>query len=244
MAGARTREGRPARYQALAGALRADIRAGRLKPGDAMPTEHELAQAHGVSRFTVREALRHLEDDGLIRRRRGSGTVVTADSPRLRQGFADTAALLQYAARSTFRFAIEGLVTLRPADARLLKRPEGEARILIRGTRVMDGAVEPIALTEVWIDPALGALVAQLEEGHEALFSQLERLGAPPVERVAQEIAAVGLTAEQGRILHVPARSPALRIVRHYHAADGTTPEISCSIHPSERFSYMMEIRR
>ncbi len=53
-----------------------ELRSGRLKPGDALPTELALAASSEVSRNTVRHALAELERNGLIRRVRGSGTFV------------------------------------------------------------------------------------------------------------------------------------------------------------------------
>ncbi len=209
-----------------------------------MPTEHELAARHQVSRFTVREALRQLTNDGLVRRKRGSGTVVAADMPVLRQGYGDTSALLQYAASSSFLFEQRGLVQLSPATARLLKRPEAEAWHLIQGVRVMDGAPEPVAVTDAFVHPRFGGYLAQLQSTHEALFSQLARLAGFTVGRVEQEIQAVAVSAAEAAALHVPPRSPALRILRHYFESDGSLAEMSCSVHPGERFSYTMVIDR
>jgi DNA-binding GntR family transcriptional regulator len=62
------------RYLELADLLRSNIVEGRLTELESFPTESELCEEHGVSRFTVREALRQLQTEGLIRRRRGSGT--------------------------------------------------------------------------------------------------------------------------------------------------------------------------
>ena len=231
-----------ARYLQLAATLRAEIRSGQLKPGDPLPTEHELAARYKVSRFTVREALRQLSNDGLIRRKRGSGTVVAADRPVLRQGFADTGALLQYAASSDFIIERLGLVRLAPSVARMLKRPEGESWHLIRGVRVLDGLPEPLALTDAWIHPRFDAHVPSLRSDHEALFSQLSRLAGLRVEKVEQEIQAVVVTAAEAAILRVAPRSPALRILRHYFDSDGALAEMSCSVHPGERFSYTMVI--
>jgi GntR family transcriptional regulator len=56
---------------------------GRLPGGARLPSEPDLAAQMGVSRATLRDALRSLESDGLLRRVRGSGTYVT-DRPRVR----------------------------------------------------------------------------------------------------------------------------------------------------------------
>lgn len=52
------------------------IAEGRLKPGDKLPPERELAEIFGVSRSSVRDAIRVLEVQGLVEPRHGDGTVV------------------------------------------------------------------------------------------------------------------------------------------------------------------------
>lgn len=56
--------------------LRAEILAGRLAAGDAMPSERTLAERHGVNRHAVREALKRLEQAGLVRISQGGATRV------------------------------------------------------------------------------------------------------------------------------------------------------------------------
>ena len=53
-----------------------DIKSGQYSPGSKLPSEDQLAREFSVSRVTLREALRVLEDDGVIVRRHGSGTFV------------------------------------------------------------------------------------------------------------------------------------------------------------------------
>src|SRR5262245_28572014 len=53
-----------------------ELRAGRLKPGQAIPTEQYLMKTLGVARATIRQAMASLENDGLIRRVQGKGTFV------------------------------------------------------------------------------------------------------------------------------------------------------------------------
>ncbi|MBX2883886.1 MAG: FadR family transcriptional regulator [Granulosicoccus sp.] len=63
----------------IAARLRRDITTGQLEPRERLAPERELAQAHGVARGTVREALNQLSTEGLVEIRPGSGTYV-ADS--------------------------------------------------------------------------------------------------------------------------------------------------------------------
>ena len=74
---------RPPAYQILADDLRAQITSGQLRPGDRLPTEPELCQRSGVSRSTVREALRLLASQHLIVTTRGvtGGSFVARPSP-------------------------------------------------------------------------------------------------------------------------------------------------------------------
>ncbi len=66
------------KYYQLARTLSEQIAAGSLKLNDQLPTEEMLCDMYGVSRGTVREAVRLLQEEGLIRRERGRGTFVTA----------------------------------------------------------------------------------------------------------------------------------------------------------------------
>jgi GntR family transcriptional regulator len=68
-------------HQQLAESLLAQISEGQLAVGDRLPTEMELGESSGLARGTVRRALRHLEELGMISRRPGAGTIVIAPAP-------------------------------------------------------------------------------------------------------------------------------------------------------------------
>jgi DNA-binding GntR family transcriptional regulator len=80
---------RAALARRVADALRAEIAAGRLKPGARLANEVALAKALDISRPTLREAIRVLGRDGLLRIRHGIGTFV-AEEPRLIWGRLDS----------------------------------------------------------------------------------------------------------------------------------------------------------
>ncbi|WP_062763266.1 FadR/GntR family transcriptional regulator [Falsirhodobacter sp. alg1] len=60
----------------VADALRTEIRSGNLKPGDRLPSEAKLTEAHGVSRTVIREAIASLRADGMVEARQGAGVFV------------------------------------------------------------------------------------------------------------------------------------------------------------------------
>ena len=71
-----------AAYTLIHRALRSEILSGRRSPGLKLPPERDLCAQYGVSRITVRHALRLLADEGLVERHRSRGTYVRAATPR------------------------------------------------------------------------------------------------------------------------------------------------------------------
>ena len=83
------------KYLQVADILRREIAEGVFRDGDKLTTEEELRFRFRVSRQTVRQAIAQLEDDGLVDRRRGSGTYVR-HGPRRRQGLLRVGVLTSY----------------------------------------------------------------------------------------------------------------------------------------------------
>jgi DNA-binding FadR family transcriptional regulator len=71
----------PQRYEQVVQRLAADVLAGRLAPGERLPSERDLARALGVGRASVREAIAALQNEGVLETRPGSGSFVAADAP-------------------------------------------------------------------------------------------------------------------------------------------------------------------
>lgn len=231
------------RYLQIASDLRAGIAGGTYSAGGQLPTEAELCARYAVSRFTVREALRRLQAEGLIERRRGSGTTVaTATNRAVRQSLSNVEEILQYAAHSHFAFEHHGLVRLSRTQARDLGAEAGARWCRFTGIRTTGEDGRPIALTDAFVHPDLAEAAKQVRPGTEAIFTQLERLGHVRVARIDQDIEAVAANAQQADALQVPRRSPCLRIVRAYHDETGRLFELSSSIHPGDRFTYSMHI--
>jgi DNA-binding FadR family transcriptional regulator len=101
---------RPPAYQILADELRAEITSGRLRPGERLPPEPELGIRTGVSRSTVREALRLLASQNLIVTTRGvtgGSFVAHPDTGQLSEALSTGLALLANAAVVGFMDLLE-----------------------------------------------------------------------------------------------------------------------------------------
>ncbi|WP_393916759.1 GntR family transcriptional regulator [Halostreptopolyspora alba] len=68
-------------YRRVMTALLADIESGRLGPGDQLPSTRELAEQYGVASMTVRNALKHLQQQGHVQPTHGVGWFVTEPPP-------------------------------------------------------------------------------------------------------------------------------------------------------------------
>lgn len=235
---------RKPRYLELADDLRRQILDGSL-PSDGFPTESALCSSYGVSRFTVREALRTLQNEGLIQRRRGSGTVIQPAAARggaLHQPLSNVAEILQYARDSSFLFQRDGDAVLPRVIAEQAGVSVGGRWARFRGIRTRAGEAGPIAVTDAYIHPALCDIADAIDVAADTIFRQVERLARVRIAHITQDIQAVPASADIAAALNVPRRSACLRILRCYLDQDGRAIEISASHHPGTRFAYNMHI--
>ena len=93
------------------------IASGELVRGDRLPSESALAEAYGVSRPTIREALARLREDGVVRSRRGAGAFVEAPIDRIAR-IAPLASLADLERCFDYRIALEGGAARRAARNR------------------------------------------------------------------------------------------------------------------------------
>lgn len=233
-----TNERRKPRYLQLADELRLAIVRGELKNG--FPTEDVLTKRFGVSRFTVREALRALQGEGLIQRRRGSGTVIQPAAARggaLHQPLSNVGELLQYARDSRFEFERTHDTGIPPAIEEAIGIEHGGRWVRFRGLR-HDAAGVPLAVTDAFLHESIENEADQVRPGAGPIFEQVERLVGLTLSTITQDIQAIAAEAELARELAIDPGSPVLRIIRCYIDTTGRTFEISASYHPGERFAY------
>ncbi len=204
--------------------LRQEILHGRFTGAERLPSEPELARIFQVSRPTLREALRVLETEGLLRRRHGVGTfvrprgTVTAGVERL-QSFTETIRQAGYPARDQ---VLEiRLVRLRGTVAALLEARPGDAGILVRSLRWIGRT--PVIYCEDTLPVSLlpDPAVVEMRRRRESLldFFRLDLRMEVRLARLTIEATPAGGAA--GKALAVPAGQPLLRLAgTAFDAAD------------------------
>lgn len=231
-------------HEQMAAELREEILRGDYRNLKKFPTESALCNRYGVSRYTVREALRPLQQEGLIERTRGSGTKTqpaTARGGSLYQ-FSSITEILQYARDTKFAFTALGTTALPTAIAALVGVPSNERWLHFRGLRTRPGQAEPIALTDAYIRSGFAGVADKITPSGATIFSQLEQLARVKVTHVTQDIKSIAAGASIANELAIPRRSPCLHILRCYVDSEDNLLEISSSYHPGERFIYSMRI--
>lgn len=232
-------------YVLVAQTLIDDIRRGHYGVGDLLPPETSLCTQFGVSRHTMREAMRLLIERGLVTRQRGIGTTVTAREPRAHytQSTASVADLPQYVEET--RLVIKELKDVLAVGelSELLACPPGQRWLYARAWRYVGRSKDPIALTHIYVHAAYSGIKGLIGAPNVPVYSLIERQYGERVAEVKQRIDAKILGADEAQALNVPEGSAALMITRHYHAASGRLLEVAVNLHPADRFSYSMSLR-
>lgn len=161
----------------LEGDLRARLDSGEFDTGR-FPTDQELVDAYDVSRHTVREAIRHLNKTGVLKRERGRGTVV--NRTEFEQSLGTLYSLFESVESSGVEQTSEvlelGLVSDSVAASHLEVAEDAELLLLAR-LRLAGG--EPLAIDRAWLPAAIAGELIDVDWGHTALYNELRRLGAP-----------------------------------------------------------------
>ena len=202
-------------------ALRQLIEGGEWSAGSQLPNEDRLGEMLGISRITLRHALRNLEEAGLLRREHGRGTFVRSATVVAGvhglTSFTEEMRTLALTASSRLVEANRIAATLEIAEA--LEIGTGDAVIQLKRLRLGNGlpiGVQTSHLPEVRV-PGLLADAANVQ----SLYSWLaERCGITPVK--AKEVYRVGAVAAiDSDLLQLAAATPAFEVERIAYDSKG-----------------------
>jgi GntR family transcriptional regulator len=234
---------RKPRYMTLAEEIEGAIGAGRYAVGALLPSESELCERYRVSRHTVREATRVLQDLGLVSRRQGLGTRIQSARTPARYVLAMDAIpdLWEYVKNTELKVVRRKLIRAREALTQLPVE-DAEHWRLIEAVRYARSG-EPIAWKQVYIDARYDEIAADIGKRTVPIYSLIESRYGVTTVKVRQEVSAMAIPAEAASALKVKKGSSGLAILRHYLDSEERVFEVTMSVYPAERFRYSVELK-
>ena len=224
-------------YQQLQRALRQAIENRVLGPDDALPPERDLANEFRISRITVRKAIDGLVSEGMLVRRQGSGTFVSA---RMEKNFSKLTSFSEdMRARGRTPHSVwlkksAGSVT--PEEALTLRSSPGTPVYRFHRIRFADDA--PMAVEYATV---LASCLPSIDAVDSSLYEALERAGSRPV-RALQRLRAVLLAAEQAELLKAKERDAGLLVERVGFLKDGGAVEFTQTYYRGEIYDFVAEL--
>ncbi|WP_455138690.1 GntR family transcriptional regulator [Thermophilibacter sp.] len=207
-------------YQQIYEDIKSDIKSGKYKTGDRIPSEAELSQEYSVSRITVRRAIEDLCSDGYLSKKQGRGTFV--GTSRLYRRLSQTREVRSFSsmcaeagARQGARMLERQIVPARAAEVEFFGISEGDLLLYVRRIRTADDV--PVLDENVFIpyDWARDLFTAQLED--RSIFDAIyEVTGRRPATSTVWTISAVRATTEQSSNLQIAAGDPLIHTINYY----------------------------
>jgi GntR family transcriptional regulator len=234
------------KHSLIADALSSEIQTGKYKVGDLLPSEPELSLRFGVSRHTVRTALRSLHEIGLVSSMQGVGTQVQGSKPSSHYSHAFSSAedLLQYATSTRVRVVDHQQVLVDQDMASQFGCKPGEHWWRIRTVRSEPLSRVVVAYSEIHIPLAFGAVVEEALKSKQPVFALIEQRFQEKILEIQQEISCLSqMPTEVSTLLKLAPQSPGMQITRRYLGKGGRVLEVARTVHPSDRFKYAMRVQ-
>ncbi|MGB6103450.1 MAG: GntR family transcriptional regulator [Pusillimonas sp.] len=226
-------------YQQIKGLLLQSLDRGEWKPGEAIPSELELAARFQVSQGTVRKAIDELAAENLLLRRQGKGTFVAT----------------HHEAKVRFRFlrltpddgkqAVSGSQILdcrrvkAPSDiASLLELRSGDMVVNIRRLLSFDQA--PTILDDIWLPGAVfrNLTAESLARYRGPLYALFESEFGVSMVRAEEKIRALCAASESAQLLRVEPGTALLQVERVSYTYGDRPVEVRRGLYVTERFHY------
>jgi len=233
------------RYLQLAQTLIAEIETGHYPVGALIPTEYELCEQFGASRFTVREAIKRLVQLGMVTRQAGVGTRVLG-GPReagYRQVIEGLSDLHRYTSETTLDIFHQAVVEVTGERAQLLDARPGETWLYLEALRTT-AAGTPFAVSRIFIHPAFRGVTLPDAGDHEPIYTRIEQQFGEQIVEVRQQVEGVAIDTTDARLLGVRRGSAGLKVTRFYVNGRGEIVEVAINTHPADRYSYSQTFRR
>ncbi|MDB6000817.1 MAG: GntR family transcriptional regulator [Rhizobacter sp.] len=230
-------------YQQIKVLITRSLQSAEWKPGEAIPSEVELAARFKVSQGTVRKAIDALADENLVVRRQGKGTFVATHAEE----------------KVKFRFlrlmpddGQPGGMERRFIDCRRLRAPADVARslalrpgdIAVQVRRMLDFRGAPVVLDDIWLHGQLfkGLTAERLSQYRGPLYGLFESEFGVRMIRAEEKVRAVIADAASAELLQVASGTPLLSVERLSFTYDDKPVELRRGLYNTTAHYYRNEL--
>jgi len=229
-------------YQQIKGLILQSLQSGEWKPGEAIPSEMDLAARYRVSQGTVRKAIDELSAENLVVRRQGKGTFVATHAEqhvqyRFLKLQPDNGSVQSEGPAQ--RTIIDCKRSRASADvARALNLRSGDPVLQVR--RVLSFANVATILEDLWLPgaPFKGLTAERLSNYQGAMYALFETEFGVRMVRADERIRAVNPDAEQAQLLSVTPKTPLLSVERVAYTYNDTPMELRRGLYRTDTHHY------
>lgn len=230
-------------YFQLKQLILSEIKNGRYKSGDVIPTENEISDAFQISRTTVRQAVTELVQEGWLYRVKSKGTFVSL--PKINQDFIKKLeSFNDQILRSGMEPSTEVLefkaIPATEVVAKHLEIKENDSVIYLHRKRLADG--EPIVTIKTYLPYAECSFVLDHNLEQERLYGILSQSSATTVFRVERIVEAVEAIAEDVNLLNIKKGKPIQHFTSIGYSTFGKPIEYSLARYRGDRNSFEITV--
>jgi GntR family transcriptional regulator len=232
-------------YVQLIGLMKKLIGEKVWRPGTKLPGEMDLCDEYGVSRTVVRQALRELEINGLVTRRKGKGTFVA--EPKINESLAQRLTgfyqdMVERGLKPVTRVLHQRVVPCDDKVAGYLQIQPGTQVIDISRLRSVEDA--PIQLVNSYIPYALCPKLANVDLTNRSLYEFLENECGLFISHGRRFIEAVAANEQETKLLQVERGAPMILLDSISYLEDGRPIEYYHALHRGDRTRFEVELVR
>jgi len=230
-------------YRQIKGLMLQSLDGGEWRPGEAIPSEMELANRFNVSQGTVRKAIDEMAAENLLVRRQGKGTFVATHS--------DPRAFFRFLRLVPLAGGIEPARSVPlecwrakagPEAGRVLGIKAGDPIIIVR--RLLEFSNRPVVVDEIYLPGEIfaGLTLEVLKESQVSLYSLFEAKFGVRMIRAEERLRAIAADRSSAELLHVPEGSPLLLVERTSFTYGDRPVEWRRGLYSTETHCYLNEL--
>lgn len=235
------RPGGGTRYLQLSRHISEAIADGRLKAGDQLPPERDLANRADVSRVTIRKAVGELVQAGLIEQRRGAGSFVKGPAFRTEQSLSSLVSFsdnLSGRGKQPMSDVLErGLFA--PTSDEMMALGLAPNQLVARVNRLRSADGVPMAIERSSLPADVLPDPSKVEV---SLYAVLRQSNRAPV-RAIQRVSAINVFDAEAKLLGLADNTAILKITRTAFSRGGRPIEFTRGLYRPDNYDFVVELR-